>query len=31
MDFPEIVELHEPARQTQCLDAIGAALRQEAA
>lgn len=31
MDFPDIVELHEPARQTQCLDAIGAALRQESA
>jgi MSHA biogenesis protein MshI len=30
MDFPDIVELHEPARQSQCLDAIGAALRQEA-
>ena len=31
MDFPDIVELHEPARQVQCLHAIGAALRQEAA
>ncbi len=29
MDFPDIVELHEPARQAQCLDAIGAALRVE--
>jgi len=31
MDFPDIVELHEPARQVQCLLTIGAALRQEAA
>ncbi|MGH8700697.1 MAG: pilus assembly protein PilM [Burkholderiales bacterium] len=31
MDFPDIAELHEPARQAQCLHAIGAALRQEAA
>jgi len=31
MDFPELVELHDPARQVQCLHAIGAALRLEAA
>lgn len=31
MDFSAIVELHEPARQVQCLHAIGAALRVEAA
>ncbi|MGH8633120.1 MAG: pilus assembly protein PilM [Burkholderiales bacterium] len=31
MDFPDIVDLHEPARQAQCLPAIGAALRQETA
>jgi MSHA biogenesis protein MshI len=31
MDFPDIVELHDPARQVQCLHAIGAALREEAA
>jgi len=31
MDFPDVADLHEPARQTQCLDAIGAALRVEAA
>jgi MSHA biogenesis protein MshI len=30
MDFPDIVELHDPARQVQCLHAIGAALRVEA-
>lgn len=30
MDFPDIVELHEPARQAQCLHTIGAALRVEA-
>jgi MSHA biogenesis protein MshI len=29
MDFPELVELHDPARQVQCLHAIGAALRVE--
>ena len=29
MDFPDVVELHEPARQAQRLDAIGAALRVE--
>ena len=29
MDFPDIVELHEPARQAQALLAIGAALRKE--
>jgi MSHA biogenesis protein MshI len=31
MDFPDIVELHEPARQVQCLQLIGGALREEAA
>ena len=31
MDFPDIVELHEPARQAQCLQLIGGALRVEAA
>jgi MSHA biogenesis protein MshI len=31
MDFPDIADLHEPARQAQCLHAIGAALRLEAA
>jgi MSHA biogenesis protein MshI len=31
MDFPDIVELHEPARQAQCLHSIGAALRLESA
>jgi len=31
LDFHDIVELHEPARQVQCLHAIGAALREEAA
>jgi MSHA biogenesis protein MshI len=31
MDFPDIVELHEPARQVQCLQLIGGALRAEAA
>jgi MSHA biogenesis protein MshI len=31
MDFPDIVDLHEPARQVQCLLTIGAALRMEAA
>lgn len=30
MDFPDIVELHEPARQAQCLQLIGGALRAEA-
>ena len=29
MDFPDVVELHEPARQAQRVDAIGAALRME--
>jgi len=29
MEFPDIVELHEPTRQAQFLPAIGAALRQE--
>jgi hypothetical protein len=29
MDFPDIVELHEPARQAQCLQLIGGALRVE--
>lgn len=29
MDFPGVAELHEPARQLQCLHAIGAALRVE--
>jgi MSHA biogenesis protein MshI len=31
MDFPRIPELHEPARQAQCLQMIGAAMRKEAA
>lgn len=31
MDFPHIPELHEDARQAQCLQLIGAALREEAA
>lgn len=31
MDFPDIVELHEPARQAQCLQLIGGALREERA
>ncbi|MBI3044756.1 MAG: agglutinin biogenesis protein MshI [Betaproteobacteria bacterium] len=31
MDFPHIPELHEEARQAQCLQLIGAALREEAA
>ncbi len=31
MDFPSIPELHEPLRQAQCLQLIGAALRQEVA
>ena len=31
MDFPSIPELHEPLRQAQCLQLIGAALRGEAA
>lgn len=31
MDFPDIVELHEPARQAQCLQVIGGALRVEGA
>lgn len=30
MDFPNIPELHEPARQAQCLSLVGAALRDEA-
>jgi len=29
MDFPHIPELHEDARQAQCLQLIGAALREE--
>ena len=29
MDFPDIVELHEPARQAQCMHTIGAAMRKE--
>jgi MSHA biogenesis protein MshI len=31
MDFPRIPELHEPLRQAQCLQLIGAAMRSEAA
>ena len=31
MDFPRIPELHEPLRQAQCLQLIGAAMRGEAA
>ncbi|MBI1965844.1 MAG: agglutinin biogenesis protein MshI [Betaproteobacteria bacterium] len=31
MDFPHIPELHEDARQAQCLQMIGAAMREEAA
>lgn len=31
MDFPHTPELHEPLRQAQCLQLIGAAMRQEAA
>jgi len=31
MDFPRIPELHEEARQAQCLQLIGAAMREEAA
>ena len=31
MDFPRIPELHEPARQAQCLQLIGAAMREEVA
>ncbi len=31
MDFPDIAELHEPARQAQCLQVIGGALREERA
>jgi MSHA biogenesis protein MshI len=31
MDFPRIPELHEHARQAQCLQMIGAAMREEAA
>ena len=31
MDFPDIVELHEPGLQAQCLHTIGAALRVEGA
>ena len=31
MDFPHIPELHEDARQAQCLQLIGAAMREEAA
>jgi MSHA biogenesis protein MshI len=30
MDFPHIPELHEDARQAQCLQMIGAAMREEA-
>jgi hypothetical protein len=30
-DFPGIPELHEDARQAQCLHLIGAALREEGA
>jgi len=30
IDFPGIPELHEHARQAQCLQMIGAALREEA-
>jgi MSHA biogenesis protein MshI len=30
MDFPHIPELHEDARQAQCLQLIGAAMREEA-
>lgn len=29
MDFPRVTDLHEPARQLQCLHVIGAALRVE--
>jgi len=29
MDFPHLPELHEDARQAQCLQLIGAALREE--
>jgi MSHA biogenesis protein MshI len=31
MDFPHIPELHEDARQAQCLQLIGAAMREESA
>lgn len=31
LDCHDIVELHDPARQAQCLHALGAALREEAA
>ena len=31
MDFPRVPELHEHARQAQCLQMIGAAMREEAA
>lgn len=31
MDFPRIPELHEDARQAQCLQLIGAAMREESA
>jgi len=31
MDFPRIPELHEPLRQAQCLQVIGAAMREEVA
>ena len=31
MDFPHIPELREPGRQTQCLQMIGAAMREEGA
>ena len=31
MDFPHIPELHEDARQAQCLQMIGAAMREDAA
>jgi len=31
MDFPRIPELYEHARQAQCLQMIGAAMREEVA
>jgi len=31
MDFPHIPELHEDMRQAQCLQLIGAAMREESA
>jgi hypothetical protein len=30
MDFPHVPDLHEEARQAQCLQLIGAAMREEA-